>query len=168
MRSLLLFSTFLFIVQINAQNTNRHSDFWDNVQYGGGFGLGFSNNSFNASISPSALYNLNDQLATGLGLNVNYAKYNSDKFLAYGASLIALYHPVEFIQLSAELEQLRVNTDYGYLNSAIEENYWSPALFIGAGYRSRNVTFGLRYNLLHDENKSIYVNDIMPFVRIYF
>ena len=41
-------------------------------------------------------------------------------------------------------------------------------LFIGAGYRSGNVTFGIRYDVLYDEKKSIYADAWVPFVRVFF
>ncbi len=49
-----------------------------------------------------------------------------------------------------------------------DEQYWYPALFIGAGYRSQNFTMGIRYDILYDDAKSIYANAWMPFVRVYF
>jgi hypothetical protein len=78
---------FALVVSLNisytfSQNLTNNSDFWNNVRFGGGIGLGFTNNSFNGSISPSAIYQFNDQLAVGTSLNFNYAKFNYDKFLA--------------------------------------------------------------------------------------
>lgn len=48
------------------------------------------------------------------------------------------------------------------------ENYWLPAFFVGIGYSTYNVTFGLRYDLLYTDRKSIYSNALIPFVRVYF
>ncbi|MEX0273206.1 MAG: alpha-ketoglutarate decarboxylase [Flavobacteriaceae bacterium] len=144
------------------------SNFWSNVRFGGGLGFGLNNGGFNASIFPSALYEVNPQFAVGTGLNFNYAKYDDIKRVAYGGGLLAFYNPIPFLQLSTEYEQLRINYTAGVGPNAIEDNYWSPALFVGAGYRQRNVTFGIRYNLLHDEGRSIYANDWEPFVRVYF
>ncbi|MEB8328706.1 alpha-ketoglutarate decarboxylase [Flavobacteriaceae bacterium KMM 6897] len=151
-----------------GQGYRNSGDFWNNVHYGGGIGLGFGRDSFNASLSPSAIYQANEQIAMGLGLNFNYSKFQDSKFIAYGGSLLTLYNPVRPIQLSAELEQLRVNRDFVFDGANIEDNYWSPALFIGIGYSNRNVTFGIRYDLLYDDEKSIYADPFMPFVRVYF
>ena len=163
--SFLLFIGFTAI----SQKGNLKSDFWNNVHYGGGLGLGFTNGGFNGSISPSAIYQVNEQFATGISLNLNYAKFNDDRLLAYGGSVLSLFNPVPFLQLSGEFEQLRINRTISYIGSNdVVDNYWSPALFLGIGYRSQNVTFGVRYDVLYDDNKSIYANAWMPFVRVYF
>jgi long-subunit fatty acid transport protein len=151
-----------------AQSSNNASDFWNNVRFGGSIGLGFTNNGFNGSISPSAIYQFNEKFATGTSLSFNYAKFDDDKFLAYGGSVLSLFNPIPQIQLSAEFEQLRINRTITTQTIDIEDNYWLPAFFIGAGYSTRNVTVGLRYDLLYDDNKSIYGNALMPFVRVYF
>jgi hypothetical protein len=41
-------------------------------------------------------------------------------------------------------------------------------LFLGAGYRNENITFGVRYNVLHKERDNIYAEAFMPFVRVFF
>jgi hypothetical protein len=46
--------------------------------------------------------------------------------------------PIPVIQLSAELEELRININLdGHSNS---QDYWNTGLFLGAGYRSGNAT----------------------------
>ncbi len=151
-----------------GQYTSGPSNFWSELRYGGEIGLGFTNGGFNASISPSAIYPVSNEFAAGVSLNFNYAKFNEDKFLAYGGSLLSLYNPIPQLQLSVELEQLRINRTFSGFTEDIEENYWSPALFLGLGYTTRNVTVGLRYNVLYDENDSIYADGLLPFVRFYF
>jgi len=168
MKTLFILFLPLATFQLTAQYQGANSDFWNNVQYGGGIGIGFTNGGFNSSLSPTAIYNVSDQFATGIGLNLNYAKFNSDKLFAYGGSILSFYHPINFLQLSAEIEQLRINRSYGLIGTNLEDNYWSPALFIGLGYRNQNVTFGMKYDLLYDSNKSIYANRLMPFIRVYF
>lgn len=142
--------------------------FWENVRFGGGLGLGLNSGGFNASVSPSAIYQFNEQFATGVSLNFNYAKFNDDKRLAYGASAIALYNPIDIIQLSVEFEQLRVNLRDQVGATTFEDNFWSPGLFLGIGYTQRNFTVGIRYDVLYDENRSIYLDAWLPFVRVYF
>ena len=159
----------LFIIQLGiAQNQDVKSPFWNKVQFGGGIGLGFGNNSTNISVSPSAIYNFNEKVAMGFGLQYSYIRqkdiYNSN---LYGGSIIGLVNPLPEIQLSAELEELKVNTNYNNPN-LLSENYWNTALFIGAGYRTNNATIGIRYNVLHNENKNIYTTAFMPFIRVYF
>ncbi|MGB5369014.1 MAG: alpha-ketoglutarate decarboxylase [Flavobacteriaceae bacterium] len=152
----------------SAQNTGRTDAFWEHVRFGGGLGLGFTNGGFNGAISPSAIYQFNSQFATGISMSFNYAKFNDDKFIAYGGSLLSLYNPLAFLQLSGELEQLRINRELATFSGIVKDNYWSPAFFLGLGYSNRNVTFGVRYDVLYNQNKSIYANAWMPFVRVYF
>lgn len=162
-------SFFIFLSNLCiAQNIGPKSDFWSNVRFGGGLGLGFTNGGFNGSISPSAIYQFNQQFAVGTSLSFNYAKFNDDKFLAYGGSVLSLYNPVPFLQVSAEFEQLRINRTLSAIPNDIKDDYWSPALFFGLGYTDRNFTVGLRYDVLYDDSKSIYADALMPFIRVYF
>ncbi|MRI02545.1 alpha-ketoglutarate decarboxylase [Kriegella sp. EG-1] len=162
----LLFFNNICLAQIqNQTNTNT---FWSNVRFGGGLGLGFTNGGFNASISPSAIYQFNNDFAVGTSITFNYAKYLEDKRTAYGASILSLYNPLPYLQISAEYEQLRVNQRFDFGNTIIEENFWSPALFLGLGYTSNFATIGIRYDVLFDSDKSIYAGAWMPFVRFYF
>jgi hypothetical protein len=86
----------------------------------------------------------------------------------YGGSLIALLNPINELQISAELEQLRVNRSFENALVTDKQDFWNTALFVGVGYRSENVTFGVRYNVLHRERANIYAEAFMPFVRIFF
>jgi hypothetical protein len=143
------------------------SDFWKNVQFGGGIGLGFGTGYTNISLAPSAIYNFNEYVALGLGAQYTYAKQkNYYASHLYGGSIIGLFNPLPQVQLSAELEELRVNINLDGSNSN-SRDYWNTGLFLGAGYRSGNVTMGARYNVLNDNN-NIYGSAFMPFVRVYF
>ncbi|NUY80414.1 hypothetical protein HUK80_05865 [Flavobacterium sp. MAH-1] len=152
------------------------SEFWSHVQVGSGLGLGFGSGYTDIAIAPSAIYNFNKYIAAGVGLNGNYVRYKDysltiDEYRSwiYGGSVIGLFMPIEQLQLSVELEQLRVNsrletTEFG----TVHDDFWNTGLFVGAGYRTQNVTVGLRYNLLYDPDKTVYADSWMPFVRIYF
>ncbi|MFC4399394.1 alpha-ketoglutarate decarboxylase [Mariniflexile soesokkakense] len=151
---------------MNAQQNN--SDFWNSVRFGGGIGLSFGDGFFSGTLAPIAIYEINNQVAVGLGLNGTYnSQKNVYKSTILGASIISLFNPVDAIQLSAEFEELHVNRNYESYYNLPNDTYWSPALFIGAGYRSGNVTLGVRYDLLYDKGKSIYANAWAPFVRFY-
>lgn len=167
---ILLFGVFIFIgsLSCSSQNQPAKSDFWKKVRLGGGIGFNFSNGGFNGSIAPSAIYQFNEFFAAGLGVNVNYYKFNNQKFWAYGPSAIILANPIPQIQISGEIEQLRVNSSTQIATGTVEDNFWSPALFIGAGYRTNFATVGIRYNVLHNNENSIYLNAWVPFVRFYF
>jgi hypothetical protein len=150
-----------------AQGSKPQNDFWGNVRYGGALGLGFGNNSFNIAVSPSAIYQVSENFATGLGLNFEYSKFGDSEFTAYGGSILNFYNPIRAIQLSAVLQQLRVSTNYSSASPYLDENYWTTALFLGVGYSTRNVTFGIQYDVLHNE-RSIYADPWAPFIRVYF
>ncbi len=160
---------FVFFVVIGSgQNRNRSNDFYRNVHFGGGVGLGFTNGGFNATISPSAIYEFNNQFATGPGLLFSYSKFRDDTLLAYGGSWISLYNPLQFLQVSAEFEELRINRSYDDGILRLEHDYWSQALFLGIGFVNQNFTVGVGYDVLYNIDKSIYPNAWMPFVRVYF
>lgn len=165
---ILLFSGTLF-AQRQSTNINTPDDFWKNVQFGGGLGLSFGTGYTDISISPSAIYNFNPTVALGTSLQLGYvsSKNNYNSFI-YGGSLIGLINPIPEIQLSAELEEINVNTNYKYSGGNTTTNFWNTSLYLGAGYRTGNVTVGVRYNVLFDKNKSYYNDAFMPFVRVYF
>ena len=167
---LIVFSTLIsntLLAQQQRISPKYRGDFWENVQFGGGIGLGFGSNYTDISLAPSAIYNFNEYIALGLGAQYTYIKqknYYASHF--YGGSIIGLFNPIPTIQLSAELEELRVNINLDDTNR-ITQNYWNTGLFLGAGYRSGNATIGARYNVLNDTN-NIYGSAFMPFVRVYF
>ena len=163
---------FGFKPEIYAQeNTeiNTKSDFWSHIQFGGGLGLGFGNGYADIMVAPSAVYNFNRYASAGLGAQYSYVKqkdfYNANM---YGGSIIALFNPIQELQISTELEQLRVNRTFNDSFGTDTKDFWNTALFLGAGYRNENVTFGIRYNVLHKERDNIYAEAFMPFVRVYF
>jgi long-subunit fatty acid transport protein len=161
----------LFSTSVSAQG--GRSGFWGDVQYGGGFGLGISRDYTNVLVAPSAIYPLNDYFSTGVGLMGSFVKSKnniaesfSSKIL--GGSLIGLVNPLENVQLSAELEQMHVQQQITSNTMQLKDDFWNTALFLGIGFRSENLTIGLRYNVLFDEKDRIYADPYMPFVRLYF
>lgn len=171
-KSILVVITLLFSGVLFAQNqpitSYKQNEFWENVQFGGGIGLNFGSGYTEISVAPSAIYNFNQYVAFGLGAQYSYLKQkNYYASHLYGGSIIWLFNPIEQIQLSAELEQLRVNVNLDGSNSN-SQDYWNTGLFLGAGYRTGNVTLGVRYNILFNENDNVYSDAFMPFVRVYF
>ncbi len=167
----LVFSVFFTTLSFSQDNLpNQKSDFWKHVRFGGGFGLSTGSNFFSATLAPNAIYQFNNQLGLGIGLNATYNRQkNAYKSTIFGVSVIGIYNPINEIQLSSEFEALNVNRKFeGNLSDLEDDNYLYPALFLGAGYRTNNVTFGIRYDVLYDEDKSIYANAWMPFVRVLF
>ena len=145
---------------------SQTASFGSKLRYGGGLGLSFGRDAYSVNLSPSAIYPASEQIAIGLGISFSSSKFGDDKLLAYGGSLISLFNPIPQLQTSLEFEQLRVRFDYN--NDGFREKYWLPALYAGLGYRSGNVTVGVRYDLLFNENRSLYADPWAPFLRFYF
>ena len=146
LKSISVIITLLFVNGLFAQgpaNTSKQtSPFWNNVQFGGGIGLGFSSGYTDILLAPSAIYNFNPIVALGAGLNLNYVVANNYfSSFVYGISTIFLINPIPVIQLSVELNQSRVN--YQEKLSNYSDNYWDTSLILGAGYRTGNVTIGI-------------------------
>ena len=163
--ALLLFFNIGFSQETTPQNPENN--FWKNVQFGGGLGLGFGSGYTDITIAPTAIYNFNEYFSLGTGVQYSYLRQKGFfKSNNYGGSIIGLFNPIPEAQLSVELEQLRVNLTYE--NIDVTENFWNTALFLGAGYRMENVTIGARYNVLFDKDKNVYGEAFMPFVRVFF
>ncbi|RZJ69005.1 hypothetical protein [Flavobacterium sp.] len=182
-RSVLALVATLFSGAISAQSDSVYtqapkmpSEFWQRVQIGGGLGLGFGSGYTDIAVAPSAIYNFNQYVAAGVGLTGNYVRFRDysstiDEYRSwiYGGSVIGLFSPVPFVQLSVEVEQLRVNSRLEHFEEGtIHNDFWNTGLFVGAGYRNQNVTIGVRYNLLFDPDKTVYADSWSPFVRVYF
>ncbi len=153
-----------------AQEKSEKSDFWKKVQFGGGLGASFGSGYTDVTVAPGAIYNFNQYFAAGLGLQYTYVRVREQyQSSLYGGSIITLFNPIEQIQLSAELEQMRVNAKYDLVGGgSFSDDFWNTALFVGAGYRAQNVTVGVRYNVLHDNDRRVYSEAFMPFIRVYF
>src|SRR5690606_4543046 len=133
------FIILLFFIFNNEAWTQQSHDFWNHMRYGGGIGLSFGNGFFSGTLAPSAIYEFNETLALGIGLNGTLSNRKGFyKSIIYGGSLIGLVNVIPELQFSAEFEELKVNRHYDAFYNLPDDNYWSPALFIGLGYRSGN------------------------------
>ncbi|MEM7185671.1 MAG: hypothetical protein AAF466_03340 [Bacteroidota bacterium] len=162
-------------IQLQAQEEDKaeerqeeRSRFWDNVRFGGGLGLSFGNGFFGASVSPAAIYDVNQYVSVGPSLIFSYQEDDFFSSTLYGASLLTLINPIREIQLSAEVEQLRVNQNFMDFGVDVEDNFWNTALFLGGGYQTGGVTVGVRYNVLFNTNDRVYADAWAPFVRVFF
>lgn len=172
----LVCSLFIFCFSSFAQDSTAvektelvKNEFWKKVSFGGGLGLNLGNNGTSVSVSPSAVYRVNNYFSAGIGLQGSYVSFrDSYKSYIYGGSLIGLVNPVEALQLSVELEQLRVNTTFESQLAMPSRDSWNTALFLGAGYSTNNITLGVRYNVLFNKNDNVYGEAFMPFVRVFF
>ena len=173
-KSFFVILVLVFSGSLNAQQKyiiDNSNHFWDKVQFGGGLGVGIGSGYTDISVMPSAIYNVNEIVAVGVGLQFGYlSSKNYYSSFVYGGSVVGLVNPIPEIQLSAELEQVRINTDYKSTayRPSYSDDYWNTALYLGAGYRTGSVTIGARYDVLYDKNTSLYGSGFMPFVRVYF
>lgn len=153
-----------------AQNlTSPSNDFWNNVRFGGGIGFSFGDGFFSGTLAPSAIYEFNDQFALGLTLNGTYnSRKDFYKSTIFGGSVLGMFNPTREIHLSAEFEELNVQRHWEDDLGVPDENYWYPALWFGIGYRTQHLTIGIRYDVLYDEDKSIYADPWILFIRVYF
>lgn len=167
---LLLFSTFSKFYGQSEVAEKQKGNFWNKVQFGGGFGLSIGSGYTDISLLPSAIYNLNQYASLGFGLQGSIVS-QKDVFNStiYGIQLITIFNPLDEIQLSIEMEQVRVNNTFrNPITGTTNDNFWNTGLFVGGGYRMENITTGVRYNLLFNKENYIYTDALMPFVRIYF
>lgn len=160
----------LFFYQSHGQLDEKESSFWKNVRFGGNVGGNFGRFT-NLIFAPQAIYQVNPNLGVGAGLNYSYVERNFNdgrdfKSNIAGASIIAIASPIDFLQVSADLEYLNVNRNFD--NASLDDNFWVPALFLGAGYRQGNFVVGARYDVLFNESRSVYQQGIQPFVRVLF
>lgn len=160
----------LSLMLLSLNNTTaqiQENDFWEHVRIGGGIALSVGNGYLNGTLAPSAIYQFNPQIAAGVGMSIVYNSFkNSYTSTTLGGSLIGLYNVIPELQLSTEFEMLNVTQSVKTENS--NNNYWYPALFVGAGFHDKSFTIGIRYDVLYDNKKSIYTEAWAPFVRIYF
>jgi long-subunit fatty acid transport protein len=167
MKKIAIAITFMFLTILTVTAQENNDKFWDNVLYGGGFNVGFGSDFTTIAISPSAIYNFSDVFSSGVSLSYLYSKnkFLNTKANVYGGCLITLFNVAQAVQLSAEFEELNINVKDNIGNS---DSYWNPALYLGAAYNMGNVSIGLRYDALYDDDKSIYSSAFTPVFRFYF
>jgi len=167
---ILLLMLFLTSSNLISQNSElKPQKFINNVRFRGGFNISLNNSYTTFAISPSALYDFSDEFSLGFALTYVYVKNKSTiqrTSNLYGGSILALYRPIQFIQISMEYEQLKLNQKINYSNTI---NPWQPALYIGMEYITGNLAMGLRYDVLFDQTKNvIYASGLSPVFRLYF
>lgn len=171
LKSTITFTLFVIPMLIfgQGQAIKAKSDFWEKVHFGGGFGLSIGSGYSDITLAPSAIYNFNKYVSAGVGLQGSYvSSRNYFTSTHYGGSLISLFNIVDEVQLSVEVEEVRINNKYESLNGNYNHDFWNTSIFLGGGYRSGNVVIGARYNILQSTNKDVYNDALMPFVRVYF
>lgn len=176
MKKILLFIIAIFISNISfaqiVSNSQSNSNRW---VFSGGLGATFSD-GFSLQVSPSAGYKITNNFIVGLSVDYFYNDYNSKTNVDYTSNLFGLgpflqYYPIENIFLKMQYQYFtgKQNFEADYADKNIDEN----ALWLGAGYTqsiSGNafVQIGLMYNVLYDEDDSVFNTGLMPIVGISF
>lgn len=139
------------------------------LKFGIGFGLNFVG-STNISLSPNLTYAASNKIILGFGIQGNYSSIkNLQSTTTFGGNLLFQYNPSRKFSTLLELAQLRVSTKTESELEDITNKYWDTALFIGAGINITNkISVGAKYNVLYNENESVYTSPIVPFVNITF
>jgi hypothetical protein len=144
--------------------------------FGGNIGLSFWNSGTDILLAPKAYYHVSPMFMTGFGITYIYssaeddfAKYSQNSF---GASVMGAFRPIPYLQLSAEYEGLQTNGNSNFKFPADREennySYWNNAIYLGASFVSRNVSFGVRYDVLYDSTRSVYSSAWSPVIGFYF
>lgn len=162
MKAIIFFT--LFSLTLSTINAQQKKFSWENVRYGGGVTLNLGNQT-TIGISPSALYDFKNGLTAGFGIGYLYSEPSRDSSIsAFNFSAITIYESPFSLMLSAELEQYfstqRNNTNR--FSSSF------PALHLGIAYQRGNFAVGVRYDVLYDENRSIFASPISPIARFFF
>jgi len=172
MRKIYFLLAIISFVHLNIFSQNSNLDkqrFIDNVRFGGGFNIGVGNNYSTFSLSPSAIYDFSDKFGAGFSLTYVYVKNKSIQNPTtnlYGGSILALFKPIYYLQVSFEYENLKINQNY-YSENNISQ--WQNALYFGLEYVTGNISMGLRYDVLFDKVRSITSSSALnPVFRIYF
>lgn len=154
----------ILILTLSLSTFSQESNFWDDVRLGGGFGFSFGNNITTLSVSPTAVYDISEEFSMGASLGYLYNKSGDFNANVFSGSVLTLYRPINQIEFSGELQQSYVNRSF----NSVKDTYSYPSLFIGAAYRTGKVSFGIQYDVLYEDGKSIYANAFTPFIRVLF
>ena len=123
---------------ISLTTFSQKTDFWDNVKFGGGFTLGFG---------------------------YLYSEINDFSTTAYSTSILSLYQTKFNVQFSGEFEYYFAKQQVQGFDS-FNSNF--PALHLGVAYNQGRFAVGIRYDVLYDDDKSVFASPISPVVRFYF
>ncbi|MEX6625411.1 hypothetical protein PG913_07340 [Tenacibaculum pacificus] len=142
----------------------QESNLLGNIRLGGSFGFSLGENSTTLSITPSLVYDFNEEFSIGGSIGYLHNKSKGYSSNVYSAGIITLYRPIPTIEFSGELLQSYVNKTI----DKIKEKYGYPSLNIGAAYITGKVTLGIQYDVIYKKNRSINANAISPFIRVFF
>ncbi|SNR77005.1 hypothetical protein SAMN04488009_3690 [Maribacter sedimenticola] len=139
------------------------------LKFGCGFGLNFLGGT-NITLSPNLRYAISDKFNLGAGIQGSYTSIKDvQKTTTFGANIITEYIPTRKFTTLLEFAQLKVNNTRETPTGEVKDDFWESALFVGAGFNINNkITIGAKYNVLYDDDESVYTSPIIPFVNISF
>tara|TARA_R110002051_G_scaffold5108_4_gene27392 strand:+ start:17376 stop:17984 length:609 start_codon:yes stop_codon:yes gene_type:complete len=139
------------------------------LKFGCGFGLNFLGGT-NISLSPNLMYTVSDNFSLGAGLQGSYNSIkNIQKTTTVGLNLIGQYNLSNKLMSLLEFAQLKVNSKQDTPVGEVKNDFWESALFVGAGYNiNQKISIGAKFNVLYDDDESVYSSPIIPFVNITF
>ncbi|SZD73160.1 Uncharacterised protein [Candidatus Ornithobacterium hominis] len=161
-RSLFIYFLFLAIgLSVQAQATQAETPPKSAWRLGGNIGLNFGNNSyFSFGISPNLGYQVSPKLLLGTSLGYAYQKSNYFKNNLFSGGPFLNYSLLQNIFTHAHLEYFNGTRKF-YMDGLNEKKVSDEeaALWLGGGYRTNGrvgYQIGLMYNVLYNENKSIF------------
>ncbi|WP_346983626.1 hypothetical protein [Chryseobacterium sp. POE27] len=160
-----LFTTIsgLLFSQVAVGTSPENSNRWT---FGGGIGVGFgSNSAFYLSASPRVGYRLTDDLETGIVGSVSWQTSDFYRSTMFGAGPFVNYYFARSFYVGANFQHYFINYKDKYYDYKMNEE--ESALYLGGGYMQRigNNSFmqiGLMYNVLWQENSSIFSSGLIP------
>lgn len=140
------------------------------IKFGCGFGLSFVGGT-NVSLAPNLTYLVSDKISVGAGIQGSYTAIKDvQSTTTVGGNIIGQYTPIKILTTLLEFAELNVSTEITESETeTTKDNYWDTALFVGAGINvTEKISVGAKYNLLYDEDQSVYTSPVLPFVNITF
>ncbi|MBT8261288.1 MAG: hypothetical protein KJO05_00595, partial [Bacteroidia bacterium] len=155
-------TTEIAVVDSTSQKQKR-------LKFGVGFGLNFVGGT-NISLAPNLIYTVSNKVSIGGGVQGSYSAIKDlQSTTTIGGNVVTLYTPVKMITTLVEFVELYVSTKTETMEGDIKETYWDSALFVGGGLNvTDKILIGAKYNVLYDEEESVYTSPVIPFVNITF
>jgi len=132
----------------------------DNLFYGGGLGLGYSN-GWILNISPQVGVNYKKAIGGGVGFDYQYYGTSAASFQSIGPSIFARAKAFDVVLLQAEYVQLYLKETY--LGESYSYN--APMFLVGGGYQQGGNNGGLFLMILWDLIQDPYNPLPMPIIR---
>lgn len=163
--TLFLVSFLITNAQINVSTSQKTNKNW---RIGAGVGLNFGNNGyFGARISPSVGYYLGGGLEVGATAGYSYTKDDDYKQNLFSVGAYTNYFVIPQFFARAHYEHYMGEQENKHTSQTFDID--EDALWLGGGYENGGMIryrVGIMYNVLYDEDDSIFSNAVMPFAGI--